>query len=66
MLTKMGFTTTSWVSQVMRCVSGAKYSFQVNGKVRGNVSATRGLRWGDPISLHLFILMAEAISCLIE
>ncbi|KAK1593032.1 hypothetical protein Q3G72_034794 [Acer saccharum] len=49
----------------MNCVSSISYSFILNGKVRGHISPTRGLRQGDPLSPYLFMICAEGLSNLI-
>ena len=40
---KMGFAE-EWVTIMMRCVSTVKYSVKINGKPRGCITPTRGLR----------------------
>lgn len=46
----------------MNCVASVKYSFFINGRVRGAVCPSWGLRQGAPLSPHLFILVAESLS----
>ncbi|KAK2650147.1 hypothetical protein Ddye_017636 [Dipteronia dyeriana] len=50
----------------MDCISSVSYSFILNGKVRGFIKPTRGLRQGDPLYLYIFILCAEGFSSLIS
>jgi hypothetical protein len=49
----------------MSCVRSVQYSVVVNGNPVGNISPTKGIRQGDPISPYLFIICAEALSSLI-
>lgn len=60
----MGFCD-SWVRRIMQCLSSVSFLFKINEKVLGNVTPSRGLRQGDPISPNLFILCADAFSTLI-
>jgi exonuclease III len=63
-MTKLGFATR-WIKMVMECIRTVKYSIVVNGNPVGNIIPTRGLKQGDPLSPYLFILCAEALSCML-
>jgi hypothetical protein len=63
-MTKLGFASR-WIKLVLECISTVRYSIVVNGSPVGNIIPTRGLRQGDPLSPYLFILCAEALSCMI-
>lgn len=60
----MGFTE-QWIRLIMTCVSTISYSVLVNGVPYGQIHPSRGLRQGDPLSPHLFLLVAEGLSSLI-
>ena len=62
---KMGFNM-GWISLIMRCISSISYSVIINGDTFGNIVPTRGLRQGDPLSPHLFLLCAEGLSALLH
>ena len=50
----------------MRRVTPITYAIRVNGVPCGAIKPTRGLRQGNPLSPHLFILVAEGLSGLIH
>ena len=39
------------------------YLILVNGEPKGNITLTRGIRQGDPISPYLFLLCLEGLTC---
>jgi len=61
---KLGFDAR-WVHLVMKCVTSVRYSVIVNGNPVGNITPSRGIRQGDPISPYLFLLCAEGLSALL-
>ena len=63
-MTKMGFGS-KWTSWISWCISSATFSVMVNGFPYGFFRSSRGLRQGDPLSSHLFVIGMEALSCLI-
>lgn len=64
-LTQLGFDPT-WISWIMSCIESVSYSFLINGAPQGAVKPSRGLRQGDPLSPHIFILCTEVLSALCE
>ncbi|KAM6589756.1 hypothetical protein CsatA_012361 [Cannabis sativa] len=62
---KFGFPCR-WVDLIMDCVSTPEYSFLVNGRPRGCVVPSRGLRQGCPLSPYLFLFCAEALSTMLQ
>ena len=62
---KMGFHE-KWVELIMHCITSVTYSILVNGAAYGNITPTRGLRQGDPISPYIFLLCADGFSSLIH
>ncbi|KAL0444623.1 UNVERIFIED_CONTAM: putative mitochondrial protein [Sesamum latifolium] len=64
-LKRLGFHER-FVSLVMLCVSTCSFSFLLNGRQFGWLKPGRGLKQGDPLSPHLFIICAEVFSRLVK
>ena len=64
MIRRMGFHE-KWVGWVLKCITTVTYFVLSNGEAHGNITPTRGLRQGDPLSFYLFLLCMEAFSALI-
>ena len=62
---KMGFKA-SWVSLIMECVTMVSYSILVNGKPKGMIHPTRGIRQGDPLSPFLILFCVEGLNAILE
>lgn len=60
----MGFDA-KWVNLLIQCVTSIIYS-KLNGKPRGHITPTRGLRRGDSISLFLFLFCAKGLSSVLQ
>lgn len=50
----------------MEFVTTVSYRVRVNGDLTDVIKPQRGLRQGDPLSLYMFLICAEAFSCLLN
>ena len=63
-LFSMGFPM-KWVNLISQCVSTVEYNLLFNGKIASVFKPNRGIRQGDPLSLYLYIISVNVLSCLI-
>lgn len=57
---------SKWRLWMKTCISSAASSILVNGNPTEEFKHDRRLRQGDPISLYLFLIVAEGLSLLIS
>ena len=62
---KLGFNSR-WQNLMSQCISTVTYSIRINGKQCGQISPTRSLRQGNPLSPYLFLLCAKGLSAMIK
>lgn len=63
---RMGFNS-KWTELVIHCVTIVSYSILINGDPQPSFKPPKDIRQGDLLSpYHLFILCAEALSCLLH
>ena len=55
-----------WRSLMMQCISSVTYAIRINGKPKGHIIPTQGLRQGNLLSPYLFLLCAKGLSALIK
>ena len=51
---------------MMLCISSISYSIHINGRPRGDICPSRGLRQGELLSPYLFLICVEGLSALIK
>ena len=54
-----------WMDRVMCCVSTTSFSVWINGKVYENITLSRSIHQGDPLSPYLFLICAKGFTSLL-
>ena len=62
---KLGFCRT-WIRWIMNCVTSTSMSILLNGSPLKPFKMEKGLRQGGSLSPYLFILVSEALVCLMK
>ncbi|TYK29463.1 LINE-1 retrotransposable element ORF2 protein [Cucumis melo var. makuwa] len=64
-LMKKGYPI-KWRRWIKACISSVQYSIIINGRPRGKIQPSRGIRQGDPISPFIFVLAMDYISRMLD
>lgn len=64
-MSKIGFNQ-KWIDWKKLCLETGNYSILINGDSIGKFSLGRGLRHGDPLLPHLFIICNKGLSSLLK
>lgn len=64
-LEKLGFDPL-FIFWIMKCITTASVSFNINGSCSGYVLPSRGIRQGNPLSPYLFLLVSQSLSSIIK
>ena len=52
-----------WIQKLMQCIITVSYKVIVNGEHTPEFSPNKGVKQGDPLSLYIFILCLNVLSC---
>ncbi|GJX09614.1 hypothetical protein Tco_0199473 [Tanacetum coccineum] len=55
-----------WCKWILACISSYEMDLMINGDSIGSIKPSRGIRQEDPMSLYLFIIVADVLSRLIN
>lgn len=53
---RLGFDL-KWRSLIMLCITSVAYSITINGKPKGHIIPSRGIRQGNPLSPYFFFFL---------